>query len=106
MLTNPQDVSIGNILAFDDTTYLTGALRQQDRKGSMIDLDNAKRVTDLSGRRTRTGTLDFRAPNAMLGIGMASLKRDLISFLFILLWAAIITPERQFDQKTKLPIEL
>ena len=42
----------------------------------------------------------------MLGIGMASLKRDLISFLFVLLWAATITPGRQLDPKTKLPIEL
>ena len=106
MLTNPQDVSIGNILASDDTTYLTGALQEQDRKGFVIDLDNAKRVTDLSGRRTRTGTLIFMAPDSMLGIGMASLKRDLISFLFVLLWAATITPGRQLDPKTKLPIEL
>ena len=74
MLTNPQDVSIGNILASDDTTYLTGALRKQDRKGFIIDLDNAKRATDLSGRRIRTGTLIFMAPKSMLGIGMASKK--------------------------------
>ena len=42
----------------------------------------------------------------MKDIGMASLKRDLISFLFVLLWAATITPGRQLDPKTKLPIEL
>ena len=106
MLTNAQDVSIGNILASDDTTYMTGGLRKQDRKGFIIDLDNAKRATDSSGRRTRTGTLIFMAPDSMLGIGMASLKRDLISFLFVLLWAATITPGRQLDPKTKLPIEL
>lgn len=106
MLTNAQDVSIGNILASDDTTYLTGGLRKQDRKGFIIDLDNAKRVTDSSGRRTRTGALMFMAPDSILGIGMACLKRDLISFLFVLLWAATITPGRQLDPKTKLPIEL
>ena len=97
---------IGDILVSDDTRYLTGALRKQDRKGFMIDLDNAKRATDSSGRRTRTGALIFMAPDSMLGIGMASLKRDLISFLFVLFWAATITPGRQLDPKTKLPIEL
>ena len=40
-------------------TYLTGALRKQNRKGFIIDLDNAKRATDLSGRRTRNRNLDF-----------------------------------------------
>lgn len=106
MLTKFQDISIGNILVSDDTTHLTGALRQKERKGFIIDLDHAKRATDSSGRRTRTGTLIFMAPDTMSGKGMACLKRDLISFFFVLLWAATITPGRQLDSKSKLPIEL
>lgn len=46
------------------------------------------------------------APKTMLGIGMASLKRDLISIFFVLLWAATITLGRQLDSKSKLAIEL
>lgn len=48
----------------------------------------------------------FMAPDSMLGIGMVSLKRDLISFLFVLLWATTKTPGRELDPKTKLPIEI
>ena len=106
MLTKFQDVSIGNILVSDDTTHLTGALRQMERKGFIIDLDHAKRATDSSGRRTKTGTLIFMASNTILAIGMASLKKDLISFFFVLPWAATITPGRQLDSKSKLPVEL
>lgn len=106
MLTKFQDISIGNILVSDDTTHLTGALRQKERKGFIIDFNRAKRATDLSGRLNRTGTLIFMAPKTILGIGMASLKRDLISCFFVLLWAATSTPGRQLDSRSKLPIEL
>lgn len=78
----------------------------KERQGFIIDLNHANRAKYSPGRRTRTGTLIFMAPKTMLGIGMASLKRDLISFFFVLLWAATITLGRQLDSKSKLAIEL
>lgn len=49
MLTKFQDISIGNILVSDDTKHLTGALRQKERQGFLIDLNHAKRAKDSAG---------------------------------------------------------
>lgn len=86
--------------------YLTSGLQNQDRKGFIIDLHNVKQATDSLGQLIRTGTLIFMAPDLMLGTGMASMKRDLISFLFVFLWATTIIPDHQLEPKAKLLIKL
>lgn len=87
-------------------TYLTGELQKQDKKRFIIDLDNAKQATDSSGQHTRIRTLIFMAATSMLSIGMAILKKDLISFLFFFFLAITITSGRQLNPKAKLLIEL
>jgi hypothetical protein len=54
----------------------------------MIDLDYGKLRSDESALRSRTGTATFMAPETLLNLGSACLRRDLVSFLCVLIWVA------------------
>ena len=74
-----RDVSYGNILLLPAPAH-----------GMLIDFDMAT-FTDRSGHsaRRRTGTFDFMAADILVGDTNHTVRHDLESFFYVLLWIAI-----------------
>ena len=85
-----KDILINNILVFNHNTKLTGG---EQLHGFLIDLDYAVRGNDKSGLLERTGILEFMAIYTLEGTSRHIYRRDLESFLYVIIWFSIYNPE-------------
>ncbi|KAG6108505.1 hypothetical protein E4U13_006406 [Claviceps humidiphila] len=77
------DISVNNII-------MTEPAKADGYKGMLIDLDLAHDITkDPSGRRHRTGTIEFMAVEVLLG-QQHTYRHDLESFLYIFIWLCFV----------------
>ncbi|KAG6074484.1 hypothetical protein E4U15_006122 [Claviceps sp. LM218 group G6] len=77
------DISVNNII-------MTEPAKADGYKGMLIDLDLAHDITkDPSGRRHRTGTIEFMAAGVLLG-EQHTYRHDLESFLYVFIWLCFV----------------
>ncbi|KAG6101199.1 hypothetical protein E4U31_003729 [Claviceps sp. LM219 group G6] len=77
------DISVNNII-------MTEPAKADGYKGMLIDLDLAHDITkDPSGRRHRTGTIEFMAAGVLLG-EQHTYRHDLESFLYVFMWLCFV----------------
>ncbi|KAG6095123.1 hypothetical protein E4U31_006003 [Claviceps sp. LM219 group G6] len=77
------DISVNNII-------MTEPAKADGYKGMLIDLDLAHDTTkDPSGRRHRTGTIEFMAVEVLLG-QQHTYRHDLESFLYVFIWLCFV----------------
>ncbi|KAG6108507.1 hypothetical protein E4U13_006408, partial [Claviceps humidiphila] len=77
------DISVNNII-------MTEPAKADGYKGMLIDFDSAHDITkDPSGRRHRTGTIEFMAIGVLLG-QQHTYRHDLESFLYVFIWLCFV----------------